>query len=458
MRNVARLLISRPQSPVAAFVLLSFSSLWISGTSELSAQRSSTAPYVQFAPVAASPYYGSDPYYVADPYYAADPYASGPAQPGGWFSGLGIGLPTSDSLRDRVWWRAEYLYWWTRGLDLPPLATTSPAGTPPNEAGVLGEPDTSILFGNQVINDGGTSGLRTSSGLWFSPERRFGITSQFFQLTSQNDGFSASGNGAPIIARPYFDVLNARQAAQLVSYPGLVGGDLWIASKTSLKSYMIAGQGALLPTAPVVCDPGAQPNQLNWIIGYRYLELKDKLSFNENLNSLVLIEPGTLAINEKFSTKNQFSGLQLGFRYQADYRRARLESDLKVAIGNNRQKVEINGNTESTGAGVTGTFNGRLLAQRTNIGSYSRDEFSMVPELGVTLGLRLTNRLYATFGYSVLYFPNVVRAGDQIDTDVNSNLLPPEPVPLDGPLRPDFQFVETDFWAHGLNVGGEFRF
>src|SRR5882724_3485002 len=32
----------------------------------------------------------------------------------------------------RVWGSAEYLLWWVRGQNLPPLVTTSPPGTPIN--------------------------------------------------------------------------------------------------------------------------------------------------------------------------------------------------------------------------------------------------------------------------------------------------------------------------------------
>ena len=82
----------------------------------------------------------------------------------------------------------------------------------------------------------------------------------------------------------------------------------------------------------------------------------------------------------------------------------------------------------------------------------------MIPEVGVRLGLRVTDRLSASVGYSVIYFPNVVRAGDQVDTDLNPGLVPPEAVPLTGALRPRFRFVESDYWAHGLTLGGELAF
>src|SRR5262245_25821908 len=39
-----------------------------------------------------------------------------------------------------MWVNVEYLLWWAKGSPLPPLVSTSPAGTPVTSAGVLGTP------------------------------------------------------------------------------------------------------------------------------------------------------------------------------------------------------------------------------------------------------------------------------------------------------------------------------
>ena len=46
---------------------------------------------------------------------------------------------SEDASRPRVWGRVEYLLWFSDGRNLPALATTSPAGTPQNQAGVLAQ-------------------------------------------------------------------------------------------------------------------------------------------------------------------------------------------------------------------------------------------------------------------------------------------------------------------------------
>ena len=125
----------------------------------------------------------------------------------------------------------------------------------------------------------------------------------------------------------------------------------------------------------------------------------------------------------------------------------------KIAFGNVRESVSIDGSTIINDGTGPQAFTGGLLAQRTNIGNYSRDRFALIPELGVTLGYQLTPRWQANFGYSLIYWDRTVRAGEQIDRTVNPNLLPPETVPFTGPLRPEFSFQENSFWAQGMSFG-----
>jgi hypothetical protein len=100
---------------------------------------------------------------------------------------------------------------------------------------------------------------------------------------------------------------------------------------------------------------------------------------------------------------------------------------------------------------------GGLLAQRSNIGRHTTDDFAVVPQLGITLGYHVTPRLSLTLGYTFFYWSVVARPGEQIDLDVNPDLLPPERVPFQGALRPRFIYEGTDYWAQGLNLGLDYR-
>ena len=92
------------------------------------------------------------------------------------------------------------------------------------------------------------------------------------------------------------------------------------------------------------------------------------------------------------------------------------------------------------------------------MGTHDSQQFSVMPEIGFTLGYDLTPRLKATAGYTLLYWSNVARPGDQIDLNVDSGQLPsgtPQPGPFS---RPEFTLHTSDFWAQGLNLGLDYRF
>ena len=57
------------------------------------------------------------------------------------------------------------------------------------------------------------------------------------ELCDQNQRYrSTSAAGDPIIARPFFDVLAGRETAQLVAFPGVVGGTIDAHARTELHS------------------------------------------------------------------------------------------------------------------------------------------------------------------------------------------------------------------------------
>ncbi len=408
-----------------------------------------------YLPVLVSDSAGGDPYALTAP-------SSGIITAGGpsLFSTASLIAPTGgfsgqESFGPRFWISTEYLLWKADGMDVPPLVTTSPPGTPRDQAAVLGEPGTTILFGGRGVNDDAISGFRLASGFWINPHRTFAIESEFFRLGQQVSRYQNGSDGSIILGRPVFDTLEGRETAQLISYPDLVAGSVYVEAKSNFQSAIINGRAALCPVHGQGCNCG-QGNRVDWLVGYRYLELTDGLTTRENLTSLLPDAPGTIKLSDRFNTSNQFNGLQLGVMHRATYHRAWLESMLRVALGGNRQTVGIFGNSEFNENGVTDFVDAGLLTQPSNIGHWRRNEFVMVPEIGMKLGMRLTKCFHSTIGFTALYFPNVVRAGDQVDRDLNPSWLSDDD--FVGAPRPRVTFITTDFWAYGLTLGGELRF
>lgn len=421
--------------------------------------------------------------YLSDPILmgAQDPYA---IQPNGYYgygptsaSGL-IDRPIFDGhiinsmfavprrlmtpptpFRGRMFLRGEYLGWWMDPLDIPPLVTSNPAGTPLAQAGFLGGLNTETLFGGE-LNDSMRSGFRVRGGWYVDPSRYWALGGDYYQLASGGDSFSASSDGSQILARPFYDIVAGRETAQMIGYPSRVRGDIGIDSNTLLRSFGVNIQADAInaPNHPsqIANDCGREP-RMDLIVGYRNVRLEDSLAFRENLTALVP-PGGTINLRESFATTNQFNGIELGYVREIPFGRWWFETNGRIALGNNAQTVSIAGETQLIEAGVAETFPGGLLAQRSNIGTYERNRFAVVPELGATLGFHVSPRFSINGGYSFVYFSNVVRAGDQIDTDINPGLIPIETSPLTGPLRPQFIFRQTDFFAHGFTAGADFRF
>jgi hypothetical protein len=135
---------------------------------------------------------------------------------------------------------------------------------------------------------------------------------------------------------------------------------------------------------------------------------------------------------------------------------------MKLAFGNNHSEVVIDGQTVTAtpvaGGGVQQTVTpaGLLAQQQSNIGTFESDQFAVSPELGIMVAREICPNLRATVGYSFIYWSQVARPGDQIDTRLNLSQLAPGG--LVGVARPIFPWVTTDVWAQGLSFGLDYRF
>jgi hypothetical protein len=96
------------------------------------------------------------------------------------------------------------------------------------------------------------------------------------------------------------------------------------------------------------------------------------------------------------------------------------------------------------------------LAQASNSGGHTLDQFAVIPEFGATVGWDITSRLRANVGYTFIYWTGLARPGEQIDTKVNLSQL--SPGGLVGAAVPKFPGLTSDFWAQGLAFGLAYRF
>ncbi len=385
--------------------------------------------------------------------------AGGGYWPGDYWVGSGQGgaVPVWSAWSNRLWVRGEYLLWWTQGADLPPLVTTAPQG----DDAVLGDPGTDILFGDSSVNSDTRSGGRISFGYWFSPCQTFGVQASYLALAEETTRFHAESDGDPTLARPFFNVVNAAQDARRVGFDeevqgvmeDFIDGSVDVEMTTTFQQVDVLFRRALHPR----CE-----GRMDFLIGYEFASLKDDLWIEEATESTAarqqIVPLGTTVdLFERFDVTNKFHGAALGVVFEERLCRWSLEFLMKLGLGNTRSIAFINGHTitEVPGANPVRTPGG-LLALPTNMGTYERNHFTMIPELGLTLGYDISCHLKATLGYTFIYWSQVARAGDQIDLDLNETQF--SGGNLVGEPRPEFSWKTTDFWAQGLNFGLEYRF
>jgi hypothetical protein len=364
-----------------------------------------------------------------------------------------VACPQPEASGSRIWGCAEYLLWWVKGDRLPPLVTTSPAGTPLADAGILGLPSTTVLIGDSRVNDDVRSGGRFTLGTWLDCNEKFGISADFFFLESRGQDFAAASDGSTILMRPFFNTQRQAQDAEIDAFPGISTGR----KAVSTSSEFLGADAFARCNVCCGCD-----YRIDALAGYRFLRLKEGLRIDEQVTSTSTAPdaplPGTtFDLFDRFDTENRFHGGTIGV--QSTWSRDRLCFDLLalVALGCTERTVTIDGSTTITVPGQgSQTFQGGLLALGTNSGRFHDQTFSVVPEVRLNVGYRLTEHMLVFVGYTFLYWTNVARPGEQVDLRVNPNFIPP-PVG-GGEPSPRFQLRESDLWVQGISFGVSFKF
>jgi len=352
-------------------------------------------------------------------------------------------IPDSGNL---FWAEVDYLAWTVKGDRPPPLVTTSPAGTPLPQAGVLGLPTTTVLFGDSSVNGGWRSGGRLQAGYWFDPQHNRGIEASFFELQGASTSFAANSSTTPILGRPFVNALVNQPSSSLVAFPGFITGSLAVNESSRLLGF----------------DAHYRQNIGTWggqrisaLIGYRYLRSSDNLSIPEAVSAVGFGSPSSI---DAFGATSNFHGIDLGLT--GEWRRGPWTMEWRgtLALGANFNSAAINGMTTANffGGGPT-TLPGGLLALTSNIGNFSQTRFAAVPELSLKTGYEVAPQWRIIAGYDLLYWTDVQRAGGLIDTTVNLNFIPPGSGP-GGPQRPMPVFNTSPLLAQGFNVGVRYNY
>jgi hypothetical protein len=362
----------------------------------------------------------------------------------------------------RNWVTAEYLMWWNRSAQVPPLVTTSS----PAFNGVPGLGDTRVLLGG-TFNDTFHSGVRVGGGHWFDDGCR-GFDWRVFWVDPSSANFAAASPPYALLARPFVNV------NPTVTLPGVgVGPTAEVVAGPPVATGRVAAQ----LTSTIW---GAEANyrrflagncaaRLDALVGYRYLDLSERLTVTESFvrlpgSDLTVGTPAAAGvITDSIRTANHFHGGQIGLAGTIQRGRWSVNTRATIAFGTVFQSADITGGQRLTMAdgSVVTTPGGLLAVPGANIGHWEQSRFAVVPEIGINLGYQVTQNLKVFVGYNFLAISSVVRPGGAVNPYIDAaripNFLPAGTGTPVTPAQPFPQLHTNGYFIQGINFGLMYR-
>ena len=355
--------------------------------------------------------------------------------------------PESSGPSWRLWAGVEALGWAISGQSLPPLVTGSPTGTPREQAGILGAPGTQILYGDQTVNGNLQPGIRTYAGLFLGENKKAAVEGSFFTL--YGTGASWLSPEGPIVARPFTDAANGQPNSALVNLPGVVSGLVGIDTGQCFYGLDVNLRRNLRTAAN---------GRFDLVAGYRNMGLTEGLGIYEYLD-MPDTGSGTKSylVSDNFWSKNIYNGGQIGLAGSWWLGRWAFDARALLGLGGTSTTVCINGSTTAYLPTGDTTYGNGLLARQQNIGEYTVQRLSFVPEVALRLSYQLTPHMAINAGYTFLYWTGVARPANQIDSQLN--LHPSLGANPQSAIHPTLSTINaTDIWIQGVSTGLEFRF
>jgi len=363
----------------------------------------------------------------------AVPEIAGGQDPGG-------STPGED--RARFWADADYIVYWLKPvcLTVPTIGTIAP-----------GQSNIDLAQGLHKFEFDGANGVRTRLGAWLVDDQLLGVEFEGFVLEQVAAGSPVvTNNGSPATVLLFQNPDNSKGSLPF-SIPGVVTAN----SSAVGKSQLWGLENNLAVHISTV--------QGNWtlnatgLVGWRYLHLDDA-DVLTNRQALVSNPSVTAVGDANFATRNQFIGGQIGSRLGVARGPLSLDLTTKLAMGETHLVSEIAGSPLVSGASVLPPLvPGPLLALPSNVGKSESDRITVVPELNLRLRWQISDQINLTLAYNLLYWNKILCPGDQMNPHVNTTELPYRG-PVVGSAAPVPQFVFTDAFAHGLEVGLGFSF
>jgi hypothetical protein len=330
------------------------------------------------------------------------------------------------------------LLWWTKSsrVDRPIVgALTNPSenflSSP--TAGGISDPNTVILYGNEKIDHDIRWGIRGTAQIGFDDMNAYVLELVGMYLPRQTE---RTAFNAPALDLLFNNVTNGFPGTQS-AFPvnGVVGGTQ-LAGSILIETHSDFW-GAECNFAHRF-NPRGCPVFGEILIGYRHQGLSEGLSITAG-------NPSS-AFEDSFKTNNFFNGGQLGVGVGVEWWHLSAQVTFKGAVGLTNMDLLID----------SANFNsplGHLYVQPSNFDKTSTTQLGLIGECTTSVTWSIAPNVAISGGYNYIYWSRVLRATNQVDSNINFNQSfagqPISPLPRE---------QRSEFWAQGFVASLEFMF
>jgi hypothetical protein len=366
---------------------------------------------------------------------------------------------------------ADYLLWKVRRETIPSISLIH---TVPFFIPALGG-STNLNFVNTVqlptgldLDYPGRSGIQLKAGAWL--DDRWAAEATFFQIERRTAGSAIHASDDLNIRTPFFTTF-----AQPI--PGAPAGTLPVF--TTIPSTL---PGTITVDAAAAGAPRVFGSELmlhynafnfggcvklQGQVGFRYVNVDEFLNVADSVSivptgplivgsSIIVLPPIGVNTFDHIGTQNQFYGAQVGVSAEACYGGFFLDGFAKFAAGGVYERVNIQSSTSFVGGG---TQPGGALTSPLDVGSHSRQQGTVLTELGFNVGYQFSRGCRAYVGYNYIYLADIVRPGAQVGEALSTTRVTFAGLSTTAGIpQSAFRFGQTEFSLQGLNFGLEFRY
>lgn len=301
-------------------------------------------------------------------------------------------------------------------------------------AGSLADPNTRVLFGNQEVLTDNRWGFRGTAQIGFGDTNTDVLELVGMYLPRTTDRFEFLN---PAVALLYTNVTGGQPGTpSAIPVAGLVGGNLLVGGvRIGVHSDIWGAEGSWSHRF----HPRNSHFYGEFLLGYRHFGMYEGLGITSGQQGAVF--------EDSFKTTNFFSGAQVGTRLGVKLWHFCVSTTIKSAIGINDESLYINSRNYNSALG-------NLYVQETNYEKASASRMAYLFEMGANCSWAITPNVTLTGGYNYLYLNRVMRATNQIDTNINFN----QNGVLTDPANPIRRNAESSFWLQGATFALEFIF